>query len=398
MKKILLQIFLILNLCLVLQCSGIISAEPGESDSSERYEFFLKPKTGVMQLFLSQDMSKTATTFIKEPNFGRGKIIRNSFPIPGKALPFAWDKRAAKLYIDFNRNLDLTDDPDNVFEAAEKKFAHIFRDIPIDVVIKDTPVRHFVVIQLYLSSRQLYGYMEVKTSWSGDIDLPHIKTRMMVTDDLNGEIGFNQNGRSSGSDLYSFIPLDFKDHPTSYPVQSFVNKERLSLYKSIFLNGKAYDLDYEFVKNEGEVLLKVAFTETYPDTGTLRFPGDSIKQVVLNGDYHAILFSPSKEEKIPAGSYRNSRIYLQKDPSGTELNTNVMNSFSFKDGEFYILKAGAPLKNKISISRMGSRLNIGYELSGIGGETYQRYDYQNPPEFTVFQGDKKIFSEKFTFG
>jgi hypothetical protein len=399
MKKLLLPISLILNLCFFLPFSGIIPAEPVEPHSPERYEFFLKPEKGAMQLFLNYDMARTGTTFLKEPDFFRqGKIIRNSFLIPGKSLPFAWDKKTAKLYIDFNRNLDLTDDPDNVFEASEKTYAHIFRDIPIDVVIKDTPVRYFVDIQLYLTG-SFYGYLEVKTSWAGDIDLPHIKARMMVADDLNGEIPSNKTSANSVSDKYRLIPLDFKDHPTSYPVQSFSNMfVQFPTFKGIFLNDQAYDLDYEFVKNEGEVLLKVTFTETHPNTITLKFAGNYIKQAILYGDYHVILFSPSQKETIPSGNYTRSTIYVQKDPSNLELNANMMTPFSIKEGETYILEAGAPLRNKISVSRTRTRLNLNYELVGFGGEHYQRIDYQNPPEFTVFQGDKRIFSDKFSFG
>jgi hypothetical protein len=49
--------------------------------------------------------------------------------------------------------------------------------------------------------------------------------------------------------------------------------------------------------------------------------------------------------------------------------------------------------------RRGTYLALNYRLTGVGGG-YQlvNQDRSHPPEFTVYQGDKKIASGKFEFG
>ena len=64
-----------------------------------------------------------------------------------------------------------------------------------------------------------------------------------------------------------------------------------------------------------------------------------------------------------------------------------------------VLTAGGPLTNSVSVSRRGRYLALNYQLVGAGGP-YQlvNQDRSHPPEFTVYQGDKKVASGKFEFG
>jgi hypothetical protein len=64
-----------------------------------------------------------------------------------------------------------------------------------------------------------------------------------------------------------------------------------------------------------------------------------------------------------------------------------------------VLVAGGPLTNSVSISRRGKHLTMDYQLAGVGG-AYQlvNQDRSHPPEFTIYQGDKKVGSGKFEFG
>ena len=397
-KEISGHIRLVCDAALVLfLCFTVFSAAgKEESNSPVSYEFHLKPIKGETGLLISHEMGGKGTTFKKEPSFSGDKIIRNIIPLPGKPLPFAWDTKSAKLYLDFNRNLDLTDDPNSVFVPENPRSrTHFFQDLPIEVMIQNTPVLYHISLQLY-NYRRFYENIEVKTSWEGEVDLPDIKARMNVTDNLNGEISFTE--KNKGQDMCLFVPTDFKDHPSTYTVQSFVNRERFPVAGKIFLGGRAYKIDFAFVKPEKEVLLKATFREMKPETGILRFSGDYIKQAFLSGDYKLILFAPEREEAIPAGHYKECKISLQRNPSQIELSSTLEKNFSLKKNEVYSLMAGAPLKNKITVTRAGTRLNMNYDLTGIGGESYQKIDYQHPPEFAVYQNGKKIFSGKFAFG
>ena len=62
-----------------------------------------------------------SSAFKKEPVFSGSKVIRGTLQLGGGAsdeMGFAWDRGAGKLYLDLNRNLDLTDDPAGVFSCG----------------------------------------------------------------------------------------------------------------------------------------------------------------------------------------------------------------------------------------------------------------------------------------
>jgi hypothetical protein len=64
------------------------------------------------------------------------------------------------------------------------------------------------------------------------------------------------------------------------------------------------------------------------------------------------------------------------------------------------LKIGGPLSNSVSASRQGSQLNLAHTIVGIDGSPY-RFPVQvqeNPPEFTIFLGAKKVAADRFSYG
>jgi hypothetical protein len=72
---------------------------------------------------------------------------------------------------------------------------------------------------------------------------------------------------------------------------------------------------------------------------------------------------------------------------------------TINEGKSAVLTAGGPLTNSVSINRQGRKLSLNYQLVGAGG-AYQMVgqDRSHPPEFAVYQGDKKVSSGKFEFG
>jgi hypothetical protein len=64
------------------------------------------------------------------------------------------------------------------------------------------------------------------------------------------------------------------------------------------------------------------------------------------------------------------------------------------------LTIGGPLTNIVSISRRSKTLVFNYQLVGADGSGYQlgQQEPRQPPEFTVYQGDRKVASGKFQLG
>ena len=72
----------------------------------------------------SGSVTPQAAPFKKEPAAAPGKTVRGVLNFLGDsstAIPFLWQEDAGKLYLDLNRNQDLTDDPSGVFATPAAK-------------------------------------------------------------------------------------------------------------------------------------------------------------------------------------------------------------------------------------------------------------------------------------
>jgi len=381
--------------------TGEIVASGDEVSSPGIYMFYLKPAQSGEYLYVYPQIDqKKEVEFKKEPDLGKGKIFRKILQI-GKdrkiQIPFAWNKSKAKLYIDFNRNLDLTDDPNNVFSSSKIQFFK-FDNIPITIIIKDHPVIYYATFYFY-ESRQMQCYLYISSSWQGDIDLPGLKARMTVFDDMNGEIEYSDIGmRKAPNDRFILQPLSFKDRSTTYTAESFHSFTQLPISRKLHFNERSYNVSYEFEKQGEEVLLKTIFEEVSPDLGIISLPGKYIKELILYGEYQVLLYSPSPEARIPAGSYIRGKILLSKPDTSREISADP-NGFTLNKDKTLVYRVGGPLKSRVKISPMERwNLSLLYTLSGIGDEEYTGSDQDNPPRFEIYKGDKKIFADKFQFG
>jgi len=68
-----------------------------------------------------------------------------------------------------------------------------------------------------------------------------------------------------------------------------------------------------------------------------------------------------------------------------------------------VLTMGGPLTNSISVARHGWNLNLTYRLIGAEGGDYRLWECDrtksgSPPQFAIYNGNKKIASGKFEYG
>ena len=83
--------------------------------SSQTY--VLSSTTGVFSLDVPIDLQEKEIVFRKEPDFGGRSVIRGAITTGAGStnfVGFALDLAKRTLYLDRNRNLDLTDDPSRV--------------------------------------------------------------------------------------------------------------------------------------------------------------------------------------------------------------------------------------------------------------------------------------------
>jgi len=133
--------------------------------------------------------------------------------------------------------------------------------------------------------------------------------------------------------------------------------------------------------------------------GELKIEGMHIERLVLcRKDGRTEQFDkPQEIIKLAVGEYRLQDVRLKDGYTSNNLRTSTHNWVVVTDREPAALKVGAPLKQAVKIERRGSILELNYNLTGVGGETYASTRNKRPA-FTVFKGEKKVATGEFEFG
>jgi hypothetical protein len=341
-----------------------------------------------------------SAAFKKEPVFSGGKIIRGTFQFSGNAsnwIAFAWDRNAGKLYLDLNRNLDLTDDPAGVF-VRQGNFAGNYQSFTGIHLPFETPTGHRqMLVDLTLSD---YGAQPgctaaIRSLWQGKITLQGEDWQVGIT-----ENPFERSGSAEASHLL-LRRWEARNKPFSAYTDSM---EVFPFSRRLFVQSHAYQLDYTNESKGDDTRMKLQFTEQQPALGELKISGDFVQHVILDGGPYLVLIDkPETVVRVPVGSYNQPKVWLKKGGTEAYRNSNPMQQgrrFAIDEKKPALLAAGGPLTNSVTVTRHGQYLNLGYQLIGAGGEGYQLtgQDRTKPPEFAIYKGDRKIASGKFEFG
>ena len=336
--------------------------------------------------------------FKKEPDFGEKDIVRGSIPAgrEGKDhICFAWDSTDRTLYLDLNRNLDLTDDPSGVFKYDNKTytFPQLFADIPIEFLHNSVRHHYQIDVRLYGSSRHPYGNVIVRSGWQGDIELYGKKWTLTVLDNMDGVI----------EEKDSFFLHPVREDGAQQNDMSFINM--FSIQPELFFDGHGYDISYDIESGETETELKATFTETHPDCTQLTIDGQYIKRLILienknNRAPSVILDSPGTTVMIPARTYESQRVIVDSDDSLGFYYADFSKKLSVTGQGAVTLKAGAPLINSVKAIPNGRFLQLQYQLNGNGGELYRQVNtnFQKAPKYAIYHKDTMITSGSFRYG
>jgi hypothetical protein len=337
------------------------------------------------------DVRAEGEKFEKEPDFG-GRDITRGLLLSGtnadQHTNFAWDQAEGKLYLDMNRNGDLTDDPNGVFENDRpgRGSYQLFRGIHLEV--QHDLVRLPYVISVIFSrygKRTPHCSAKVSSGFSGEAELYGRRWYVAIADGMDGVI--------QRDDQLFLSPLD--DDETGH------NQHSLPLAAKVFFDGRNYDLSFELQAGTVKPLLRVAFTESEVPMGRLGIEGKFIKLLVLDdGPAAVVLDSPEAIEPVPAGEYLCKYVFLDADESGLVRSSSPQSiSVSVLENETATLKVGGPLSSTVDVTRMGNTLQLNYKLLDIGGHSYTSgQGIDKPPAFAIYKGGKEIASGSFEYG
>jgi len=364
------------------------------SETLHEFTFFLHLKDNAYTPISIEIPPKIGVEFKKEPFPDRGKIFRSVLRIgDGKnPIPFALNASKKTLYLDLNRNLDLTDDPKySAKPYGMSNYQYFVFRIPLK--IDDTSTSYLINTMFYLQRNGFWGFATIHSRWEGLIELYGEKYKFIVADDMDGKIDLK------GQDCFFVTP---ENDPFGEDVIYKLTTNRTRARPDIlFLNGHAFRVSAEFAKRDNKPCVKAIFRETQIETEEVQITGQYIKCLYLSGNNLIIQDSPGKEIRIPAGRYLQARIVLGDEKSKLLATGDIsLHNFEVARGKPATLTVGAPLKSIADVSQNGRYLQLTYRLVDNNNNDYtlSAREPKQPPRAVIYQGDREIQTGNFEYG
>jgi len=347
-------------------------------------EFILHPvQEGIGRYLYYHALEDTEVVFKKEPVYAGDTVYRHILRF-GKDnenfVGFAFDVKADKLYLDKNRNLDLTDDEPYINTEEEPyRDTGSFKNVQIEITYENISVQYALDMQIYKE----YFLSGVRSGWQGEIEIAGKKCMM--------RIGDNMDGIFDGQDVFMF------DHERHREVRlSYGEEDMLRLPQWIFFEGQSYTITPALRTLDGETVLAVTLTPITQNLMDISFEGQYVSRVVLRDrEYQksGIIDWPQPVMRIPAESYYLSQVDLLDSFCGYPRTTRMITP-----GANTQIKVGGPVKQEIAATRSGSVLSLDYSLLGVDNIKYSADSYSNRATFAIYQGDKKVEGGDFEYG
>ena len=387
--------------------------------------------------------------FPKEPASAPGPVVRGVLKFggnPSNAIPFLWQGGARKLFLDLNRNQDLTDDPAGAVPAkmlfsAYPAFLHqLFTNVPLSFPASSAGAPMRLDLCFCLDSvrhpEKPFCNAAVRSFWQGKVTRGGQDWQVGLLQNLSDQPGSFLRGQlllrpwAERNDW--FIAASEKPEDTLGIAWNGMNwmaraSEAFAFSPKVFFGGQAFQLDWAAEPQSGEDKLTLRLTEQPTALGELQITGSFIHRLVLTGEpYRVVLAQPAPSVKVPPGRYYPYRVWLKQGKAeayfdfGVPLSgkANVLEEVSgaqmpvvsppppeqavvVSEQRTTALAVGGPLTNVVSAAHHGRNLALSYRLIGAGGGYYRTWNGGGSgaqPEFTVAKSGRKIASGKFEFG
>ncbi len=307
------------------------------------------------------ELVEPGLTFRKEPAFGRNeKIVRRALkvgPGPQDWLGLAVNVTKRTLYLDLNRNLDLTDDPKGVYRSSSS--APRFRNVRFCLSSGGTN-RYYTLDPLDLVG-QYRGYGVLRSVYAGRITLGGQNWAFQVQDNFDGQ--FDARAR------FSITPNVAAPQAgaTAYPPMP------TPVSKTLFVGGHQYELSFAYGA-AGSAPLTMMLKEVTSPMAELALAGSSVRWLALQGDAClAFLDAPTGKLALPADNYRLQGVCVQP-ASGMKplVSTSGTARVALEAGTSQPFKVGPPLVSSVAVSETRGYLYLRFVLKGGAGEEVPR--------------------------
>ncbi|MHC4648678.1 MAG: hypothetical protein ACYTBJ_24745, partial [Planctomycetota bacterium] len=244
-------------------------------------------------------------SFEKEPDFGGRQVIRGLIPAGQSKedyIGYAWDREEGRLYLDLNRNRDLTDDANGVFKSENVGAwqVQVFEDVGFTAETSSVAIQYAATGAFYVDSRGWSSLqMNVRSGFSGEIELHGRKWHVDFADNMDSKAG--------AGDYFNVWPAGME---WGMPQQDIA----MPLRENVYLDGRLYALGFEFKAGvSSQAVLKMRLREKAGPVGKVNFEGEYVKRLVLENDSTLVpVYEPTKELYLPAGDYSWQGVFLER--------------------------------------------------------------------------------------
>jgi hypothetical protein len=417
--------------------SGIVNTVPLEFQETH-FQF----------LYRDVPIERRLAPFPKEPAPAHGPVVRGLLKFgnnPSNAIPFVWQGGAKKLFLDLNRNEDLTDDPAGVcaaqilFSATPSFFHQMFTNVPLSFSASSAGAPMRVDLCFFMDNARRPGQAvcnaALRSYWQGKLTCEGHEWQVGLLQNLSDQPGSFRHGqlllrpweeRNKPFTASCEKPEDSLAVPWEGKNLMVRASEAFAFSPRVFFEGRACQLDWSAEPRGSEEKLALRLTEQETALGELRITGSFIQRLVLTGGpYVVVLAQPPASVKVPPGRYHPYRVWLKEGKGQAYFNfglpqsgkANVVEEMSgsqmpvvsapppeqavvVDEQRAAVLAVGGPLTNCVSATQRGRNLLLSYRLIGGGGGNYwfAGGGDRKAPQFTVGRHGKRIGSGEFEFG
>ncbi len=339
--------------------------------------------------------------FSKEPDLGGRTVLRGELNLgtTTQHVAFMWDRDQQRLYLDLNRNRDLTDDAEGRFTSTAtgtmpRGWAHQrFQGVRVKLDPSGQQPASLFDLEFYdYGAPQLQITLHSRSAWEGKLSLAGHDWQV-------GLLQVHMSGEKSIENGYLLLrPWDSRDRPINANDTSL---ECVSWPKLLFFQGMGYKLAATFLQdtNSNSPACKLEWAAQETKLGALNLTGKFINRLVLHSDSTTVLLcTPAPSVNIPVGTYDYYQLTLKQGDTEAYLSRSATGRIEIAAPKTATLTAGGPLTNSVTVTRRGQLLTLNYQLTGGAGLDYSLTGPRKEPEFAVYRGDKKLADGKFAFG
>lgn len=365
------------GVCAAADTAGAVASENADAPVIEHRCVLEYRDSGINCAKIIGYATRAEPVFKEEPGY-EGGITKGLTSGSENAAGYVWDQEARKLYIDANRNWDLTDDtPIELTEGVTWHFQERM-NVHLDVAAGKGARSYLLDVEAMGSV-----YLTLHSGWQGDVHLHGRDWRITLVD-------LDLNGLFDSEDLCHIRPLDIEQpgEVTADLPDSVDYADRL------FLDGHCYGFTPEWA-DDGAV--ELTLTEQPVKQASLEIRGEQLGFLLLQGNPTVMLWQPGSSVPVPCGTYTQQ---FTVDGGAAQFTAHEWNPLRV-DAEGATLEAGGPLTQELGVSRHLLTYTFSHQILGVGGRTYEQAggDYENPPRVRVYDAEGKLLDEcQFAYG